>query len=257
MARTYDEDDANFVSVADDDSLDFVNNWTLSVWFRTTRVSQKMIISKDTNGSNTRSWGIAVSVSSLQFISMFMFKTGDVETFIEGSTEFVDGEWHCVVGTYKFVTDGTSEMRVYVDGVLDVSTDLAVGPTQVTTTAVEIGRRGFAGFEDPFHGELGEAAAWNKTLSLSEAKALFSGISPTRIQNSALKMYLPLGVASPEPDWSGNGNSGTINGTLPIGDHAPVGPSFGFDIGHQPIPGVAPPPTVAPQYHHYQMSRLA
>jgi hypothetical protein len=35
---------------------------------------------------------------------------------------------------------------------------------------------------------------------------------------------------STQPDWSGNGNAGTVTGAT-VGDHVPLGPPFGYDLG--------------------------
>lgn len=41
-----------------------------------------------------------------------------------------------------------------------------------------------------------------------------------------VKFYLPLGFGSPEADWSGTGNTGTVTGAT-IGENPPVGTWFG------------------------------
>ena len=48
-----------------------------------------------------------------------------------------------------------------------------------------------------------------------------------------VEFYLPLGLGSPEPDFSGKGKNGTIIGSPTITDNPPVGPWYGFDLGWQ------------------------
>ena len=56
---------------------------------------------------------------------------------------------------------------------------------------------------------------------------------------SAVVLDKPLyGVASPEPDLSGNGNNGTVTGTV-LADHAPVGPYVPYPSSLYPAFGPA------------------
>lgn len=47
-----------------------------------------------------------------------------------------------------------------------------------------------------------------------------------------VQFYLPIIGGSPEPDWSGKLNNGTVNGTT-VSDMPPVAWNYGFDFGWQ------------------------
>jgi hypothetical protein len=82
-----------------------------------------------------------------------------------------------------------------------------------------------------WYGRMAEGAIWNAELSANEVSALANGVSPSRIRGSNLVTYIPFGIGSPDPDFSGNGYNATLTGSPVPGDHPPVGPQFGFDGG--------------------------
>jgi hypothetical protein len=74
-----------------------------------------------------------------------------------------------------------------------------------------------------FPGRIAEVGYWNVALSAGEQKALSTGVSPAKIRRSHLVGYWPLyGAGSPEPDYSGNKDNGTLTGTT-IVPHCPCG----------------------------------
>ena len=74
-----------------------------------------------------------------------------------------------------------------------------------------------------FKGTIAEVGIWNDILNSSEIAALEAGVSPNRIRRSALAGYFPLyGAHSPEPDYSGNKDNGTLTGTTVV-PHCPCG----------------------------------
>ena len=74
------------------------------------------------------------------------------------------GVWHHFVGTYQFVTDGTSIMKIYVDGVLKDTNSTARGPIYISNQEVRIG----AGVEYPFQGLIDEVRIYNRVLTPTE-----------------------------------------------------------------------------------------
>jgi hypothetical protein len=74
-----------------------------------------------------------------------------------------------------------------------------------------------------FKGWIAEVGIWNDILNPSEIAALKAGVSPNRIRRSSLAGYFPLyGAHSPEPDYSGNKDNGTLTGTTTV-PHCPCG----------------------------------
>ncbi len=92
---------------------------------------------------------------------------------------------------------------------------------------IRIGSRGDSTPSNYFNGRIAEAAIYNVALSDAEVAVLASGVSPLRVRPGNLKGYWPIFGASPETDFSGQGNPLTVTQAT-VADHAPVAPSFGF-----------------------------
>lgn len=136
--------------------------------------------------------------------------------------------------------DGAN-LRNYVDGVETASSPSAATGTMGTNAlnlAIGADPEEFAALQaSSFPGRLAEPAIWNVAASAGEMAALARGVSPLRIRPTALLGYWPLfGVGSPEPDYSGNGNNGTITGSVTQADHAPVQAPFGGDTWRVWVP---------------------
>lgn len=83
---------------------------------------------------------------------------------------------------------------------------------------------GFTGTSN-YAGTMCEIGIWNQILSPQELGALRSGVPPNRVRFPVF--YKPYyGVASPEPDLSGNRLNGALTGTTPA-NHCPVTPPAG------------------------------
>jgi Concanavalin A-like lectin/glucanases superfamily len=167
--------------------------------------------------------GFASSANSTQNVSYFV------------------GGWHHLAGTFKA---STGEGIVYVDGI-------ASGTVSSGYSGVGGGNQNFiignqSGGGSPFfNGKLAEGALWNAVLSPNEIASLASGSLPYQIRPLSLAGYWPLyGVASPEPDLSGNGNNGTLTGTT-YTNHPPVQP-FQLLNANFPLLSFSPPPPPPP-----------
>ncbi|MFQ5788418.1 MAG: LamG-like jellyroll fold domain-containing protein, partial [Thermodesulfobacteriota bacterium] len=124
------------------------------------------------------------------------------------------GEYHHYAGTadkstFELFKDGTSE-----------GTTAEAHAIEGDIQDVDIGERSDGGFN--YDGILSDCAMWSVVLSDAEINALSNGIPPKVIRPDSILGYWPLyGSHSPEPDWSGNGENGTITGTAKA-EHAPV-----------------------------------
>jgi len=75
-----------------------------------------------------------------------------------------------------------------------------------------------------------EFAVWDVVLTQDEVTALENGVSPNMIRRKHLVHYSPLyGVASPEPDLSGNKNNLVVSGATQI-DHRSVGRYVPYNV---------------------------
>lgn len=130
----------------------------------------------------------------------------------------------------------TSTLTLYTFGMDGTPIDDGVTGTNTAdrslTPAIMLGRT--AASSDPMDGDIGFACYVDAVLSKAEVLSYL--YNPWQAQrnfqaNYGTQFFLPLGFASPEPDFSPNGNTGTVSGTT-IGEGPPAGPPF-FDPGWQ------------------------
>ena len=194
----------NLVSVGNVSPLSITGTEiTLAAWINPTAIANQSFISK---------WGSGVE----QYI---LFSTGGGKLgggfanlqFPASSASLVANVWTHVTARMGVVPGST----VLINGVQNGSVGGASAMSNMAS-AVNLG---------PVAGRIAECGIWNVALSDNEIVSLATGVPPSRIRPGSLKGYWPLwGAAFPEPDLSGNRNSGTQTGTLSAADHAPVGP---------------------------------
>jgi len=107
---------------------------------------------------------------------------------------------------FGFSYDSVNGLRVYINGVQDVTTGTASGTASAVTASVLLGDA-FSIY--PFLGYLYDAAIWNAALSAGDFSQLSRGGRPA----STIGWWPLGGTASPEPDMSGFGNNGVLTGT--------------------------------------------
>jgi hypothetical protein len=148
-----------FVMIPDSPSLDITNELTIGAWVNLPNHSGSVsnIVGKTGPGVGQRSYMLAVvpesappgaptpptsTVGKAQFTIWYDDSTSPpIVSSLIGQTVLTPGKWYQLVGTYKFVADGTSQMRLYVNGKLDGTIDTARGPIMSGSGDVTIGRR--------------------------------------------------------------------------------------------------------------------
>jgi hypothetical protein len=208
-----------------------VTNFTMSCWCYPTSISAEQVVIG--NGSDTDGSGFSLEIDNSWQILIFgvqRFDTG-VDVFPYLNT------W---VHIALVNTAGSSQF--WLNGVAIGGTDStgSGGTPQVWT---------IGGDQYPSHGSfirnlqgnVADAAFWNVPLLQFELQGLASGRRPGRFRRPSLKFWMPLdGLASPEPDLSGNANNGTLSGTTKV-----FGPPFGpftWTKGTYLPSGTSPPP---------------
>ena len=146
------------------------------------------------------------------------------QMFIEHTSNISAATWQ----TMAFTRNGDT-VEIFLDGVGgDTATNVLTGAIVnsevfdigAVTDGVSTTRAGF------FIGDLAECAIWDVTLTDAEMDSYHNGMSPLRIRPANLIFYAPLWGGTIEADYSGTGNTGTLNGTPdpPKADHSPSGP---------------------------------
>ena len=154
----------DLVRVAADAQLDELSAFTVAGWIRHGATSSfRSIVDKRDN--HTDGFDLYLNASSRLFIRVN-------NAALNGTAVVADGTWHHVAGTY----DG-SELRLYVDGVLDASLSASAGVSS-TVDDLLIGRNWSGGYL--FGGVLDDLRIYGRALAPAEIQVIQDAPSPER-----------------------------------------------------------------------------
>lgn len=220
MARLFDDASSQFleINVAPVTGTPL----TMAAWFRPDNANLFQIIvsivDKDTADDQFR---LVTAGNAVGDPVQFAVRTSSGTFTAVTTTGYSLNTWHHAVGVAASATD----RRVFIDGgSKGVSTSSKI-PSGLNR--ISIGRLGDSTPSNHFSGRIAEVVIWNVALTDVEVAVLAGGVSPLRVRPGNLKGYWPIFGASPETDFSGQGNNLTVTGAT-IADHAPVAPQFGF-----------------------------
>ena len=139
------------------------------------------------------------------------------------NADFKPQEWNQMVTTIDL---NTNTWKAYVNGV-EVATSGTYSDTAIAydANALTIGGQAGARF---FDGQIAGFKIFNTALTAAQVSDLYNNpekIVPTGVEDTALKLWLPMmeGAGTTAYDGSGNGNHGTISGATYVnGVGAPV-----------------------------------
>jgi thiol-disulfide isomerase/thioredoxin len=167
----------DYVKIANEPAFDITNQITISVWVNITSVPQEWtgIVTK-----GDTAW--RMSTSFVKNVFHFGVSPND---YLNGMTEVSAGQWHHVACVY----DG-KRMRIYVDGVLDVSIR-QTGPIATNNFPVCIGEN-IELTGRCWHGLIDDVRIYNRALSENEIAAL-AGLQVEAKPAITIKMQTPDG----------------------------------------------------------------
>lgn len=162
-------------------------------------------------------WGLYSGGSN--FLVVYLTSGGVVQSLVPqyaytGAIVLSLGVWCRVTTTYSY----PGSLAVYINGVEDGS--VVTGPTHGGPVGSTAGLDANAGANVTtgiayFNGGLADIAVWNTALTQAQVNLLSTGSRANTIGQSATNFvgYWPVTGASPEPDQSGYGDIGVLNGT--------------------------------------------
>jgi hypothetical protein len=122
-------------------------------------------------GSGTR--GLLWAVEEDNRLRVELFKDQDTGTSIKSSAPLQADNWYHVAVSYEFIADGSSRIRLYIDGQLEGSTDNAVGPPVPNSIPFDVGRYYWSGsYERYLDGAIDELALFGRVLSQPEVGSI-------------------------------------------------------------------------------------
>ena len=172
-----------------------------------------------TGYSNAGSLLLYSAASSTTFgVSWYNGSSANLST----SVDYTIGEWFHALITY----DGTT-LKIYKNGVEAVSESFAID--NIASGVYEIGWASPRAKSTAYlQGKVGGFKVFSTALTAAQVADLYNNpekVVPTGVDNTALKLWLPMqeGAGTTAYDGSGNGNHGTISGaTYTHGIGAPV-----------------------------------
>lgn len=118
------------------------DEFTLSGWIYIDAINaRRPLLSKQMEGAGTDR-GFVFMFEADNRLKAELFKnnvSGDRTEVYSTATASIN-TWYYIVCTYRFVTDGTSEVRLYINGVNDGSTNTSIGPIVANSRDLNIGR---------------------------------------------------------------------------------------------------------------------
>ena len=181
---TFDGND--YISIPHNASNDWSQNQTVSLWMNTTTTARGHMLGKwiSTSGTDPSLFNVWVNDSAgVANKATFAFRNSNNVVHTANSTTSVnDGYWHHVV----IVLEGSSTMKIYVDGTLEDTTTGITAGSFTSTRPIYLGVQ-----EQPwlsgvnaatyYDGKLDDIQVWNRALSASEISTLHSNGRPDTV----------------------------------------------------------------------------
>jgi hypothetical protein len=131
--------------------------------------------------------GFLLTVVTANKLNLETYKDDTTGTIVESGGTLQQDTWTHVAATYEYVSDGASRVRLYIDGAPDGSSDSAVGPPAVNTTAFEAGRYYWSGGYNPdLQGVLDDLRVYPRALSAHEITNIMHGGSTVDLDEDGL-----------------------------------------------------------------------
>lgn len=190
----------DFVSLSDLSIMDFGSSeFSFSVWLKPNNVTTRQVIfGKDSEVANGRQFGLAIKGGSNNgSLDGYWFQNNTNGRFAATSGNIVSTTWSHVIFQRKISTD----IEIWLNGVslaITISGSVAIdGSMQSGVADFCIGKRTYAGFNDPFSGQFAELVSFKRGLTPAEIATLYR-LGPgglAKPYNDRLRSWYPTQAA--------------------------------------------------------------
>jgi len=153
------------IVIADDSTLDITDAISICVWIKPTVPSTyKGIIDKGAMGGSLGDYGMYLSNGNPPVLYFFLNSAIKVTT----TDTITINKWTHIACTYNKDAGGTTEAKVYIDGVLSNEGDFSTA-IATSSTVLNIGQY-YTDDAYEFAGNIKNAAIWNRALTATEVQ---------------------------------------------------------------------------------------
>lgn len=203
---------SSYVDVPYNANLNITGVLTVEAWVKTTSAAYQTVLERGDWWQALMSYDLTISEGKVR---MDIMQTSGSYVTVIGSTAMSQGVWHHIAGVY----DG-SQMRVYLDGMLDGTAMASMAPGN-NTTGLRIGRSTYLYYPNPFVGRIDEVRVSNA--------AIYTGNFTPAVHLTATSSTKGLWKFDGETtnDSSSSGANGSLQGgatystDVPTGSNAP------------------------------------
>jgi RHS repeat-associated protein len=190
-----------YVQAPSSSSLNIVGPITVEAWIKINAIgAPRAIISREAFQQSGTGGGYLLSITDTGKVRLDLFQTHNTYVNLSGATTITTGVWHHVAGVFN----GT-QMRVYLNGVLDGSMSTTSGPTSGTGN-FHIGRFSYSFNPYYFNGLIDDARVSNTAVYTSN----FTPSNNLTATGSTKGLWKFDGQTV--NDSSGNNNHGALQG---------------------------------------------
>lgn len=262
LGKAWNGTNAVWLSRADDSDFDFdaTSPFAFSFWFKSDSASNPGTTEYLINKANATTAGYAVyaTTSGTICIGIDDDATWSPDVSSCTPTDIYDGTWHHIIATRDVTADTTN---IYVDGILKDSDNDSTSATLENSLSFYVGDRDGTNNGDEFAGDIDELKIYRFALNQDQVRVEYNQgkaqvLGSTGIESdgktasfSASREYCVPGDTSscsaPVGEWkfdentgttsvydtSGNGNTGTMQGSMTTSDWVPgkIGSALDFD----------------------------
>jgi hypothetical protein len=209
----------NFIDFGDRASMQITSDMTIMFQVKFTSAVLGSFVFGKSNASGSRSYGFQVESNGRQ--NFFIASDGSTLFNLRAGVNMVLNKWQ----TYVFRYTPSTVMSIELDGVVIASTTASVPAAQYTANSNSLLLNSRPGLSSVGHSmEMASFAFWNATLSDNEREILGKGkvYYLPRLRPANLLLYTNFDdqagsgntVTGTIRDLSGNGNTGSLTGTM-------------------------------------------
>lgn len=215
------------VSFGDLAYMDGKSTLTITAWMKKDATSGRVVIGKGNTITNEMS-----ILCNTDGNTYFIMRNGTTSI---ATIAFDNALWNYYAMVFDGAQAGNARCLCYINGV-DQSGSWSATPAATTPTNA---RQFYAGLFERASiysdGDFGEIRVYSEALTPQQIKTDYRGLIPIGTQG-----YWPLGLATSEPDFSGNFNYGTRNGSPAVSTQGPpIGPAWKWSKSEYLITPVA------------------